>query len=190
MFLPAVIRFNASAESMQKEKRLQRMAHAMGLKSGSDIPEAQERRNAAQTDRSSAVIRKRTAEKQVAVIRGRGRAEIAAASQEQSAGIEQVNMSIIEMDSMTQQNAALVEEAAAAAQSLLGTPTVASGSASVSEDHNSSLAGRALKAAGCCVVTGIRCRPQPASRQEPTTASDTEREQGIIVQTLQYRPCF
>ncbi|WP_207393529.1 methyl-accepting chemotaxis protein [Duganella aceris] len=44
--------------------------------------------------------------------------EIANASQEQSAGIEQVNVSIIEMDSMTQQNAALVEEAAAAAQSL------------------------------------------------------------------------
>jgi methyl-accepting chemotaxis protein len=44
--------------------------------------------------------------------------EIANASAEQSAGIEQVNMSIIEMDSMTQQNAALVEEAAAAAQSL------------------------------------------------------------------------
>jgi methyl-accepting chemotaxis protein len=44
--------------------------------------------------------------------------EIANASAEQSAGIEQVNMSIIEMDGMTQQNAALVEEAAAAAQSL------------------------------------------------------------------------
>ena len=34
MFLPAVIRFNAPAESMQKEKRLERMAHAMGLASG------------------------------------------------------------------------------------------------------------------------------------------------------------
>ena len=44
--------------------------------------------------------------------------EIANASAEQSAGIAQVNTSIIEMDSMTQQNAALVEEAAAAAQSL------------------------------------------------------------------------
>ncbi|QOY96558.1 MCP four helix bundle domain-containing protein [Massilia sp. UMI-21] len=44
--------------------------------------------------------------------------DIADASAEQSAGIEQVNLSIIEMDSMTQQNAALVEEAAAAAQSL------------------------------------------------------------------------
>jgi methyl-accepting chemotaxis protein len=44
--------------------------------------------------------------------------DIANASAEQSAGIEQVNLSIIEMDGMTQQNAALVEEAAAAFQSL------------------------------------------------------------------------
>ena len=40
MFLPAVIQFNASAESMQKEKRLDRMARAMGLASGSDIADA------------------------------------------------------------------------------------------------------------------------------------------------------
>ena len=46
MFLPAVVRFNASAESIQKEQRLQRMAHAMGLTSGSDIPEAIEDMNA------------------------------------------------------------------------------------------------------------------------------------------------
>ncbi|MDH4482560.1 MAG: iron-containing alcohol dehydrogenase [Rhodoferax sp.] len=31
LFLPAVVRFNAAAESIQKEQRLQRMAHAMGL---------------------------------------------------------------------------------------------------------------------------------------------------------------
>ena len=40
MFLPAVVRFNASAESVQKEKRLARMAQAMGLASAADIPEA------------------------------------------------------------------------------------------------------------------------------------------------------
>ena len=40
MFLPAVVQFNAAAESVQKENRLNRMAQAMGLKSGSDIPEA------------------------------------------------------------------------------------------------------------------------------------------------------
>ncbi|MDO9467225.1 MAG: methyl-accepting chemotaxis protein, partial [Thiobacillus sp.] len=44
--------------------------------------------------------------------------EIAAASQEQSAGIEQVNQAITQMDDMTQQNAALVEEAAASSESM------------------------------------------------------------------------
>jgi methyl-accepting chemotaxis protein len=45
-------------------------------------------------------------------------AEIAAASDQQSAGIEEVNHAIIQMDDVTQQNAALVEEAAAAAESM------------------------------------------------------------------------
>ena len=45
--------------------------------------------------------------------------EIAAASLEQSAGIEQVNEAIMKMDDVTQQNTALVEEAAAAAESLM-----------------------------------------------------------------------
>ncbi|MEV4779567.1 methyl-accepting chemotaxis protein [Burkholderia sp. LMU1-1-1.1] len=44
--------------------------------------------------------------------------EIAVASREQSEGIEQVNQAIAQMDQVTQQNAALVEEAAAATQSL------------------------------------------------------------------------
>ncbi|EIJ46517.1 methyl-accepting chemotaxis protein [Herbaspirillum sp. GW103] len=45
-------------------------------------------------------------------------AEITAASGEQSDGIEQINQAIVQMDEVTQQNAALVEQAAAAAQSL------------------------------------------------------------------------
>ncbi len=45
-------------------------------------------------------------------------AEISAASQEQSTGIEQVNQTITHMDGVTQQNAAMVEEASAAAHSL------------------------------------------------------------------------
>jgi methyl-accepting chemotaxis protein len=44
--------------------------------------------------------------------------EITAASDEQRSGIEEVNRAIAQMDEMTQQNAALVEEAAAAAQSM------------------------------------------------------------------------
>ncbi len=44
--------------------------------------------------------------------------EIAAASKEQSAGVEQVNVAIVQIDNITQQNAALVEEATAAARSM------------------------------------------------------------------------
>lgn len=44
--------------------------------------------------------------------------EITAASADQSQGIGQVNQSVMQLDQMTQQNAALVEEAAAAATSL------------------------------------------------------------------------
>jgi methyl-accepting chemotaxis protein len=44
--------------------------------------------------------------------------EIAAASREQSSGIEQVNRAVIQMDELTQQNAALVEQATAASQSM------------------------------------------------------------------------
>jgi len=45
-------------------------------------------------------------------------AEIAAASQEQSSGIEQVNKAVMQLDQVTQQNAALVEEAAAASEAM------------------------------------------------------------------------
>ncbi|VXB31158.1 methyl-accepting chemotaxis protein [Massilia sp. 9I] len=44
--------------------------------------------------------------------------EITSASQEQTAGIEQINQAVVEMDNVTQQNAALVEEAAAAAEAM------------------------------------------------------------------------
>jgi 4-hydroxybutyrate dehydrogenase len=48
MFLPAVVRFNASAPSMQQERRLDRMAYAMGLGEGQGtaIPEAIKAMNA------------------------------------------------------------------------------------------------------------------------------------------------
>jgi methyl-accepting chemotaxis protein len=45
-------------------------------------------------------------------------AEIASSSREQASGIEQVNKAVNSMDAMTQQNAAMVEEASAAAQVL------------------------------------------------------------------------
>ncbi len=45
-------------------------------------------------------------------------AEIAAASKEQSTGVEEINKAVVQMDQMTQQNAALVEESAAASRTL------------------------------------------------------------------------
>jgi methyl-accepting chemotaxis protein len=45
-------------------------------------------------------------------------AEITSASAEQTSGIEQINVAVVQMDQVTQQNAALVEEAAAAAASM------------------------------------------------------------------------
>ncbi|MBR7799791.1 methyl-accepting chemotaxis protein [Undibacterium fentianense] len=45
-------------------------------------------------------------------------AEITAASTEQSTGIDQINQAIIQMDGVTQQNASLVEQAAAAAEAM------------------------------------------------------------------------
>ncbi len=40
IFLPAVVRFNAQADSVRQDRRLERMAQAMGLASGSDVPQA------------------------------------------------------------------------------------------------------------------------------------------------------
>jgi len=45
-------------------------------------------------------------------------ADIAGASSEQASGIAQVNDAVMQLDGVTQQNAALVEQAAAAAQTL------------------------------------------------------------------------
>jgi methyl-accepting chemotaxis protein len=58
-------------------------------------------------------------------------AQIMHAGAEQEAGIEQINRAIIEMDGVTQQNAALVEQAAAAAESLQGQSSHLAGLVSV-----------------------------------------------------------
>ena len=57
--------------------------------------------------------------------------EISAASQEQSSGIEQINQAVTQMDEATQQNAALVEEASAAAESMRQQSSVLSQAVSV-----------------------------------------------------------
>ncbi|MCA1323447.1 methyl-accepting chemotaxis protein [Herbaspirillum sp. alder98] len=67
--------------------------------------------------------------------------EISTAGREQSSGIEQVNLAITQMDQVTQQNAALVEQAAAAAQSLQDQAAQLARLVSVFKmDHNAPLA--------------------------------------------------
>ncbi|WP_438392237.1 methyl-accepting chemotaxis protein [Caballeronia sp. DA-9] len=79
--------------------------------------------NSVQQVRSGSVLAGRAGETMAEVTQAVARVtdmmeEIAAASIEQRRGIEQVNQAITQMDEVTQQNAALVEEAAAASQSL------------------------------------------------------------------------
>ncbi len=71
--------------------------------------------------------------------------DIATASDEQARGIEQVNQAMQTMDPVTQQNAALVEQALAAAQSLDEQAAV----------PRESVERFRLSAAGCCVA-GLR----------------------------------
>ena len=66
------------------------------------------------------------------------------AAVEQSSGIEQINVAVTQMDEMTQQNAALVEEAAAAAESLNEQANSMSAAVSVFRlDHHSGPSARA-----------------------------------------------
>jgi methyl-accepting chemotaxis protein len=84
-------------------------------------------------------------------------AEISAASKEQSSGIEAVNIAVIQMDKITQQNAALVEQAAAAAKSM--------------EDQTEGLAGM-VSAFRVTAAAPVRTalKPAPARVTGPTPA--------------------
>jgi len=78
--------------------------------------------------------------------------EISAAAREQSEGIGSVNVSVVQLDQMTQQNAALVEESAAAADSLR------------------EQSGRMAEAIGVFKLSGsLPARAAPAARRPPAT---------------------
>jgi methyl-accepting chemotaxis protein len=87
--------------------------------------------------------------------------EIAAASREQTSGIEQVNKAVMQMDSNTQQNAALVEQAAAASQAIVEQTQALSATVArykIVEHAVASVASRAVK---------------PVERQAPRPPSPT-----------------
>ena len=94
-------------------------------------------------------------------------AEITSASQEQSMGIEQVNEAISQMDEMTQQNAALVEQAAAAAQSMQDEAATLSASVSVFKLDSSYAAPAPVAAARAAVVKAAAAAPRLAPAGKP-----------------------
>ncbi|MBY0573701.1 MAG: MCP four helix bundle domain-containing protein [Undibacterium sp.] len=84
--------------------------------------------------------------------------EITAAGQEQSTGVEQINTSIMAMDSVTQQNSALVEQAAAAAASL--------------QEQSAKLV-EAVSVFNIGHQAGAKLRNTPPKRATSTTKTDT-----------------
>jgi len=90
--------------------------------------------------------------------------EIAVASAEQSRGIEQVNQAVMQMDDVTQQNAALVEEAAAAAHSLEEQATNLTTAVAVF---------RHLRCRQRDLARGDAQRPQAHARGEPSSTVTT-----------------
>ncbi|PHV39718.1 methyl-accepting chemotaxis protein [Janthinobacterium sp. BJB304] len=90
-------------------------------------------------------------------------AEITSASNEQEAGIEQINQAITEMDAVTQQNAALVEEAAAASEALQDQAGILAEAVSVFKLDGTQALALAAPAA--------RPTPKPAPRPAAATAA-------------------
>ncbi|HEL4244758.1 HAMP domain-containing protein [Stenotrophomonas maltophilia] len=101
-------------------------------------------------------------------------ADISAASQEQSSGIEQVNQAVVQMDETTQQNAALVEEASAAARSMEEQANLLAEAVSVFRTGAATVAAvvRPALAAVAATVTPVRRPAALSPRIEPTLAAN------------------
>ncbi|KAB0643529.1 methyl-accepting chemotaxis protein [Burkholderia latens] len=98
--------------------------------------------------------------------------EIAAASEEQSGGIEQVARAVAQMDEVTQQNAALVEEAAAAAQSLDEQAARLRDTASVFRIDDDAARPAAAATAAVAVRQKPRATAAPVAASAPAAARD------------------
>jgi len=94
--------------------------------------------------------------------------EIAAASSEQSRGIEQVNQAITQMDEVTQQNAALVEEAAAASKSL------------EDQDRQLTEAVAFFRVDGATAGMPVRSQPEPVRPAAPRALAGRKTSLSIV----------
>ena len=107
--------------------------------------------------------------------------EITAASQEQSSGIEQVNLAISHMDEMTQQNSALVEQAAAAAESMQEQAAALSQAVSVFKLDNvlktqsAPVASKASKKPVSTTNKNLRISKAPARTNSTASSNSTEK---------------
>jgi methyl-accepting chemotaxis protein len=107
--------------------------------------------------------------------------EITAASSEQSAGLGTINVSVVQLDQMTQQNAALVEESAAAAESLrdqagrlaglVATFNLGGAHAGVASSHAPAVAASPRPAAAPARQPLAKARPAPAKAIAPRPAA-------------------
>ncbi|MDI1361578.1 methyl-accepting chemotaxis protein [Methylotenera sp.] len=99
--------------------------------------------------------------------------EITAASSEQSAGIDQVNAAVTSMDETTQQNAALVEQAAAAAESLVEQAIQLADVVSVFKLNNGSGANDNRRAVNSPLRAPVKKMHAVASRPAPKAVAKT-----------------
>ena len=101
--------------------------------------------------------------------------EISAASAEQGAGIEQINIAVTEMDTTTQQNAALVEEAAAAAQALREQTVALNEVVGVFKLDGDAVAAQNVQPARAAMaparLTAPAAKAPPAVRKEPVRST-------------------
>ncbi|MGL4694065.1 MAG: methyl-accepting chemotaxis protein [Stenotrophomonas maltophilia] len=101
-------------------------------------------------------------------------AEISAASQEQSAGIEQVSQTVVQLDETTQQNAALVEEATAAARAMEEQAVALSGAVArfrLAAQHDGQRQPPAVSTRA--VSSPVAASPRPAASVRPAGGSVT-----------------
>jgi len=102
--------------------------------------------------------------------------EISAASKEQSTGIEEVNTAVMQMDKMTQQNAALVEEAAAAAKSMEDQTEALTGMVSSFklDDVAPPVQQQRIESQPRKSMVGVRSAPKPARKSLQTGKRESQ----------------
>ncbi|WP_269307988.1 methyl-accepting chemotaxis protein [Oxalobacter vibrioformis] len=106
--------------------------------------------------------------------------EITMATQEQVQGIEQVNQAVTEMDTVSQQNAALVEEAAAAAESLQDQARALVGVVSIFNVGNGGGASRAALPSSGAARPTAKSAAKPAARQLEALAKPAARQLEVL----------